>query len=225
MQQRKPWKRKQISQIVSDRRGNDSGDLAAEFVEFFHLGFWKTLRLSLHPPPGVSWIVWIPILASLICARAGLIAAYTPLVNIIRWLVGVLNKGSQDEELSPTPQQILDIALRTSGTVWGAGKEEYLQSLRNQLQVLVQNAGHVFAARGLDLETQVIQPGKSIVIDMPNIFPPWLRLFVVDLLLLHVVLGRIHRRHHVANTEVIFYIDEADQDVSREAEACFGEDG
>jgi len=73
----------------------------------------------------------------------------------------------------------------------------------------------------LDLERDVIEQHRSVVISMPNLWPSWLRQFMTDLLVYQVLLGRIHRAQRTDRCDVLFVIDEADADVSRKAEAAF----
>jgi hypothetical protein len=74
---------------------------------------------------------------------------------------------------------------------------------------------------GLDVERDLISLGRSAVISMPNLEPPWLSHFFIDLIISQVLLGRIHRSHRVDRLEVLLVIDEADDDVSRASEAAF----
>jgi hypothetical protein len=52
-------------------------------------------------------------------------------------------------------------------------------------------------------------------------FPSWARQFFVDIILAQILYGRMHRSHRVDGTEVLIVIEEADPDISTEAEEMF----
>lgn len=211
---------KPISKVIVDRKGNDYGDLKEALGDdCVHLSVYDGLRLALHSPAGVPVHVWCSIVCTLFCARAGLIAAWTALAGAMQWLVAALNpKGGADRW--PDLQLIHDF-LKKAPQLWAA-KGEYWRSLQGVLQAAILASGDLFRAfRGLDLERDIIAEGKSVIISINILDPPWLRLFVVDLLISQVLIGRIHRHHRVDRTEVLFILDEADADVSRESELAF----
>ena len=56
---------------------------------------------------------------------------------------------------------------------------------------------------------------------MPNLEPPWLSHFIVELIVSQVLFGRVHRGHRMDQPEVILVLDEGDDDVSRASEAAY----
>jgi hypothetical protein len=56
---------------------------------------------------------------------------------------------------------------------------------------------------------------------MPNMLPSWSRQVLTDLILSQILFGRIQSSHRVDGTEVLVVIDEADSDISTEAEEMF----
>ena len=214
--------KRQISTICIGRKGRDYSDIPAwDRTRWLHLGIHDGLKLAFQPPVGMPQASWIPIVATIFCANAGLIAAWTTLVSVLLWLGGVLNRlFPGPKELSADPQLILDTLANSPRNLWST-KAEYTDSLGQPLNATVQALPDQWGWNGLCLERDVIGQGKSVVIDISNLYPPWLRRFVIQLLIAQVLYGRMHRHHTVDTTEVVFVLDEADQDISREAESAF----
>ncbi|MFC1805378.1 hypothetical protein ACFL09_00160 [Planctomycetota bacterium] len=208
--------------IVLQLKAGDFSDLPQQLgPDWMHLSVHDEMRLGVNAPQGVPPNVWINIVTTLFAARAGLISARVTLANVIRWLLPVLNPQPGRRLLWPDWQLILEIIRHAPPAVLSA-KGEYTQSLRQALDDITQSSGSLLRAfSGFDLEEHVVARGKNVVIDIANLYPPWLRLFVVDLLVSQLLVGRSHRHHRVDATEVLLVIDEGDALVSRKTEACF----
>jgi len=213
---------KPISIVIFDRKGGDYADLPHMLgPDWLHLSANDGLRLGLNGPEGTPPNVWANIVSTLFCARAGLIMAWVSLANMIRFLLAAMNPRPQGELLWPDPQTLLDLATSTPLTSFAA-KPDYGKSLIQALEGAVQASGDLFRSfSGLEVERHIIAPGKSVVIEMANLSPPWLRQFFVDLVIAQILFGRIHRHQRTDTTEVLIVLDEADQDVSRKSEAAF----
>ncbi|MFA6132817.1 MAG: hypothetical protein WC869_02230 [Phycisphaerae bacterium] len=207
--------RRRISQIVFDRK-MDYNHIPGQYGRdhWVHLnvhdrGFW----LALQPPPGVPIFVWINIISSLIAIRGMLIASAVCLVKMIYFLVQALNTPASKTVLFPDFRLLLDVALAAPMTLWGS-KIDYGKTLINLLWDVVVRCQAFEAFAGLDIDRDVISQGKSCVIEIPTLYPAWLRLFIVDLIVAQILYGRIHRQQKTEDTEVIIYLDEADQDLT-----------
>lgn len=207
--------KKRISQIVLDRKPE-----WAYLVERFGKKWWSlygfhqpNFRIGLQPPVGVPVAVWIPIISSLIAVRTGLVASAIALANMVRWLVRVLNQGRQNAPvLFPDFRLLLDVALDAPLTLW-AKKTEYAKYLIQVLEGVVQGCPTFETFNGFDLVRDVVNKRRSCVLELLTVYPPWVRLFVIDLFIAHVLYSRMHTRHTADSTEVVLYLDEADQDV------------
>jgi hypothetical protein len=192
----------------------------AYLVKLFGKEWWRlfgfhapNFRLGLQPPVGVPVSVWIPIISSLIAVRTGLVASAIALTNMIRWLVGVLNQGRQSPVvLFPDFQLLLDVALAAPLDLW-AKKIDYAKYLIQVLEGVVQGCPTFMSFNGFDLVRDVVNKGLSCVLEILTVSPPWVRLFVIDLLIAHGLYSRMHTRHATSSTEAVLYLDEADQDV------------
>ena len=213
-----------ISVICIDRKGEDYGDLPDMLGEdWLHLSVHDGMRLGLKAPLGVPANVWTNIVATLFAACVGLISSWVTFANVIRWLLTAMNESPTDVLLWPDWQLILDVLSWAPQTLWSE-KSEYSHSLKQYLRGIVQASGDLFRTfSGIDFEQDIISNGKSVVIDMANLFPTWLRVFVVYLIVAQILFGRIHRHQRTDTTEVLLVLDEADQDVSRKLEEAFGD--
>ena len=209
-----------IAMLILARKALHYRDLVDRFhPDCLLLNAHRNLHLSLAAPDGVPPTVWINIVATLFCARAGLVSSWVTFANAMRWALAALNPDPGKELLWPDLQLILDLLSEAPASLWST-KNQYTESLRQMLEGVTQASGDLFRCfRGLDLERDVIGRRRSAVIEIENLYPPWLRLFVVDLLISQVLLGRIHRRQAARRTEVLFVLDECDPDVSRKTEA------
>jgi len=210
------------SVITFDRKANDYADLAKPFG-WLHYNVPDTLRLSLEAPPGVPPNEWINIVSTLFCSRTNLKAGWVTVANALRWLLAVLNPNPTDHLIWPDLNMLLDV-LNTSPDTLFATKAEYSRAARQPLEGIKHSSGNVFrASRGFQIERDVVSKGKSAVISMPNMFPSWTRQFFTDVILAQLLYGRTYRSHRVDSTEVLAIIDEADSDISTEAEEMFSD--
>jgi hypothetical protein len=213
---------KPISLIVLDYKGGDFADLPARYgTRWRHFDAHGALRLGLQNPPGVPPNIWVSQLVSSFCTRAGLISSAVTLANLIRWLVRVMNPQECERLLFPDFQLILDVLRKLPPKAF-AEKLPYVESLKQMLEGATQASGNLLRTfGGLDLERDLIEPGLSAVLSMRNLSPPWLARFLVDLLVLQVLVGRVQRGHKVDRVECVLVIDEADNDVTFENDELF----
>lgn len=123
--------------LILDRK-LDYADLPAIFgPDWMHYDAHGALRIGLQNPLGVPPDVWIGQLATIFCARAGLIASWATMVNMIRWVVAVMNPKPDDQLLFPDFQLLLDLAEYLPKTMF-ADKPQYTESF---LQALRGHAG------------------------------------------------------------------------------------
>jgi len=205
--------------LVFDRKGGDFADLAGRFG-WRHYDVHQTLRLSLEAPPGLPAAVWINIIASIFCARAGLKASWATFVKSFRWLLAALNPTPGKRLFWPDFGLLLEVLNALRDSVFSS-KPEYTRSLKQPLEAIVHSTMSTFRAFQGFRAHDLIASGQSAVISMPNMFPSWTRQFFVDLVLASILYPRIHTSHRVDRVEVFAVIDEADADVSHAAELMF----
>jgi hypothetical protein len=208
--------------IAFDRKSNDYADLPNSFG-WLHYSIPHTLRLSLEAPSGVPPNEWINIISTLFCSRTGLKASWVTVANALRWLLAALNPNPTNHLIWPDLNMLLDV-LNTSPDTLFSSKVEYSRAARQPLEGIKHSSGNVFRAfRGFQVERDVVNKGKSAVISMPNMFPSWTRQFFTDVILAQLLYSRTYRSHRVDFTEVLVIIDEADSDISTEAEEMFAD--
>lgn len=170
---------------------------------------------------GVRSTIWTRHITTLFCARAGLVAAWASLTGIVRWLLPILNPSPGLKLCWPDLRLILDVIKSGPLDLW-AGKQDYEKSLINALE-MIESTGTLFrTASGLDLNA-IIRRGESVVIDISNFTPPWIRSFLVELLISQVLVYRTQNYLKTDSTEVILVIDEADPLVSRQNDKVFAD--
>ena len=219
---------RRISQIVIDRK-IDCGDLRKRFGKKWWSHFYlraENFAFGLQPPAGVSAQEWIQAICCSIAARGNLISSAISLSIMMQWLVAVMNQNRSPGNpiLFPDFRLMYGIAKRSSWKLWGS-KDEYVKTLIQMLHAVSYLCPFLRAFNGLDLDRDIISKGKSCVIEIPTVYPSWIRLFIVDLIALQILYGRIHRRAKASQTEVIVYLDEADQDVTNLASDAAFPDG
>lgn len=211
-----------ISQIIFDHKAGDYAGLTDMYGDnWIHLSVHGGMHLGLNAPRGIPPNVWINVVSTILAARLGLVASAVCLANIMRFLLAALNPNEKEPLIWPDIRLIWEVIRTTPLTVW-AGKAEYGKTLITALEGLLQASGdllHTF--NGLDVDRDIVGKGKSLVIDMVNLFPPSLRLIVVDLILSQILLSRLHRHQKADSTEVVITLDEADADLSRQSDAAF----
>ncbi len=205
--------------IVCDRKGADYADLAKKFG-WMHLHVQDSLREALEPPVGISIRAWIAAISSLFCARAGLKYALGTLMSALSILFSLLNPQPSKHLIAPDFKAILDF-LKALPKKTFSRKDTYAESLIQQLETFCYSTHPTFSAfKGLDLE-QLIRDRQSIVISMPLMEPSWARQFLVDLLIVKVMKTRQAQFYRADSIEILFVIDEADDDVNAEVEKLF----
>ena len=211
-----------ISTIIFDLKGNDFGDLKQKLGKhWLHMSVHSGMRVGMNNPDGTPPGIWINLISYLFSARAGIVSARVTLASIIRWLVATLNPKPLGRLLWPDWQLVLDVARKAPARLFAA-KEDYLRSLLQVLDDVTMSSGDLLRTfDGLDLEAHVIAQRRCLIIDFSNLYPPWLRLFLVDLLVSQLLVGRMARKHRVGSTEVLIIIDEGDALVARQCEAAF----
>lgn len=177
-------------------------------------------RVSMAPPAGIPAKIWCNQIASVFCALAGLVAAWTCLSSMMQWLVGVMNSTDGTPVRWPSLRLLLELAKSVPMSTWAA-KPDYEKSLINQLEAAVQSTDVFDCFGGLDIERDIVQPQKHLLLQMPNMAPSWVRQFLIELLFAQVLYGRIHRGQKTDRTEVIFILDESDQDATAAVDRLF----
>jgi hypothetical protein len=208
-----------VSIIAIDRKGGELSDLPDSLGRdhWPHFSIHGDLRLGLQAPRVVPARTWTNILASSFSARAGLIAARGTLARVLYFLSTALNPSPVDDPLAPDFQLVLDVLIAAPSSLFSE-KEIYLNSLVQQLEAVINGVGPLFDTfRGLDLERDIIDQRKNLLISAPNLYPSWVRQFVVDLLLNQVLVGRMQRAERSDRLTCLFVIDEADADCSQAA--------
>ena len=210
-----------VSLIILDKK-LDYGDLKSQLRR-------PCLRLSVHDPgtrlslgasEGVPPNVSVNLVATVFSACAGMVAAWTCFANMIRWLLGVLNPNPDGMIRWPSLSLLLEVALAAPLWLWAA-KPDYEKTLIGVLEGATQATELFDCFAGLDLERDVIQPRKHLILEMPDVTPPWLRQFVQYHLFAQVLYGRIHRHQKTDRTDAMFILDEMDQDATFEADRRF----
>ena len=209
-----------VSVITFDRKVNDYADLARLFG-WLIFSVPGSLIISLEAPDGVPPNVWINVIATIFCARAGLKAAWVTFANTMRWLLAVLNPVPTEQLLWPDFQLLLDVLNAAPETLFSS-KFEYTRALKQALEGITQSSGSLFRAfRGFQAERDILATHKSAILSMPNVFPSWTRQLFTDIVFAQVLYGRIHKSHRVDSVEELFVVEEADADISSEAEEMF----
>ncbi len=213
-----PDRKKSI--ITFDRKGNDYGDFG-QLYGFRVFDVHSSLRLSLEAPIGMPPNIWTNILATLFCARAGLKASWATVLMLLRWLLAHLNPRPTGRLIWPTFALLLDVLNACPDTFWSS-KGEYSRSLKQQLEAIVLASGTTFdASQGLLVERDIIATGDSAIVSMANMDPSWARQLFTDVILARTLYGRKQTSHRVDSTEVLFVIDEADDDIGAQGEEMF----
>ena len=213
-----------IPQIIFDPKGGDYADLPQIMgFHWMHLSVHDGMRVGLNAPEGVPAIVWVNTISTIIAGRMGMIAAATTLSKMILCLLDLLNPGGEPYQIWPDFQILLDVARAIPLTVFSP-KEAYGGTLVRALEAICLASGDLFRTfNGLDIERDIIQPGRSAVIDMPNL-PGFLHAIVIDLLAAQSLRSRLQRHIKVDHgPSAVLVIDEADQYASEISAKAFPE--
>jgi hypothetical protein len=211
-----------VVMLIIERKPGEFPDLRARpGCHWSHFDGLSSLRISLQCPSGVPLNVWITCLATLIAARAGLIASTVTFIGLFRWLMDAMNAPGDAEKLAPSFRLLHEVLGKLPKQAFST-KDQYAESLLQILAGVVAASGQLFDAfRGLDVEEDLVTKGVNAVFSVANINPPWLSRFVLDLLVSQLLYGRMHRGQRVESPEVLVIIDEADEDVAYAAEQMF----
>jgi hypothetical protein len=215
-------RRLRLSMIVVDRKASEYADLVELGPEWCRFDWQNGLRIGLNAPPGFPPSNWINQISTSFAARAGLIAAATSFNDLLRWSLPVLNPTPGTPLRWPSLRLLAELTSELPEEAV-ADKGVYAQSLRRALREITQSSDVFDTFSGLDLERDVIAAGRHAVIDITNLSPPFARLFLVDLLLAQVLYGRLQAGHRVDSTEIIYFLDESDVDISWAAESQFAD--
>jgi hypothetical protein len=213
-------------EALEGRRSTIVLDIKGDFCDFTGPNWIQTsvhdgLRLGFNAP-GVPAQIWIQTVCTIFCALGGLIKAWPSIAKMMLWLVEVLNRSDGSETLFPDIRLLLEVARRSDFSVWAA-KADYERSLIQTLEAFNMAAGGFSKTfNGLDIERDIVGPGKNLVIDLRNMNPPELRQFVIHLVISQVLSHRIYHQKKMSATEVVMCIDEADSVISRQAEKLYG---
>lgn len=213
-----------IPQIIFDPKGGDYADLPHILgSHWMHLSVHDGMHVGLNAPEGVPAVVWVNTISTIIAGRMGMIAAATTLSKMILCLLDLLNPGGEPYQVWPDFQLLLDVAQAIPLTVFSP-KDDYGRTLIRALEAICLASGNLFRTfNGLDIERDIIQPGRSAVIDMPNL-PGSLHAIVVDLLAAQSLRSRIQRHVKVDHgPSAVLVIDEADQYASALSAKAFPE--
>ena len=212
MGRRDPTRR--ISLIIFDRNNGEYGYLKSILGDdCLHLCTHDPgMHIGLNPPAGLEPEIWIPAVGELLGDHSEMVEGRTVFTNATIRLIGTLNFNPSSPPRFPSLQNVSDLISRLPAEALG-DKAPYVQTLASKLRA--PTATPLFKCRsGLDLVRDVIVPHKSLVIEMKPLTPSWVREFAVDLLMAQVFYARQACRHLADRTEVMFVLDEADEDYS-----------
>lgn len=173
-----------------------------------HVGSW----LGFNAPAGVPSQVWINHISTLFAAAAGVNFGTSVLAE-------AMTTALQSTGRWPTLRTLINTINRNPKRF--SKKEAYAQTVGHQGSAAVLASEGLFDTnQGIDADL-LISAGESAVFDIGNIQPPFLRMFIVWLIVAQVLVARMHRGHRVDGTECLIVVDEADQIVSEQMEARF----
>ena len=178
-------------------------------------------RIGLNAPEGVPPNVWINHIATLLAARAGMVAAWTPLAAMLKWLLSVMNLNPGPCLRWPSLGLLLEVAKSGRPTEW-ASKDNYLGTLIGSLDAMTQTTPLFDCFGGVDADS-IVRNHQHLILAMPNMNPPWIRRFVTDLIISQLLVSRIQRHEKVDRTAVILVVGESDQDLTVEADAQYSD--
>ncbi len=211
-----------ICLLIFDRKGDDYSDLPGLLGEGWMLwDLFESPLIGFNAQEGVPPHLWVQEVVSNFCATTNLRYGGVTLAAIMRWLLGELNSRPVSKLLWPDWQLLLDAARKLPKRMFSE-KGEYLASLCQMLEGAVaatENMSKTF--NGLDIDRDLVRQGKSAVIRMPNIKPPWLQSFLTYLLVSQVLVGRMYRGERTSRVNLLIVIDEADAVVAQKLEGAF----
>lgn len=209
-----------ISLIILDKK-NDYAPRIRDWSNVLRLNAHHPgTRIGLSSPEGVAPKIWANWDASIFCPLADLVSAWTGVSAATQWLHQVMNAADPKRDRWPSFALLLELARSGAIEKW-LGKKEYARSLINQLEAITQATDVFDCFGGLDLERDIIRPRKHMLFELNNLSPSWVRQFLMNLLFAQVLIGRMLRGQKTSRTEVIFVLDESDQDVTAEVDRAF----
>lgn len=180
-------------------------------------------RFAINGPPGVPPRAWSAMSSLILASRLGLVISRSVLATVYDWLMGVLNPNPSPDKPLVTPSLRLILSVLTHSPIdcWGA-KTDYVRTLIQQLHALLQDAGDSIAAeRGMEVNEDILNKGKHLVLDISDYNPPYLRYILTDLILMQILLYRIHNHLKTSRTRICVVIDEADFFAQQSAQMAY----
>lgn len=204
-----------IPMIVFDSKAGEFGHmrrlLGAKWRHYsVHAGSW----LGLNGPEGIPHHVWANTVCMLFSVASGLIFGTSVLVEAVMSELQAMGQW-------PPLRRVYELISRNPTRF--SKKETYSQSAAHQLNAALLASGSLFDTNSGVCADALIANGESAVFDISNVRPPFLRMFIIWLIVAQVLAARIHRRHRVSTTECMIIVDEADQIVSEKMESQFSD--
>lgn len=206
-----------VPMVVIDPKGDypDLSSLPGSPFELFDAA--RNLRLSGGPSSAVPPNVWIAACAASFASSFNLIAGRVPLQKALSWATAELQSHCGRTDVWPSWQLVKDIFDASPPECW-TDKREYWASLQTALDDLIRSSDRLFDCfKGADVH-ETTRGGRSAVILLNQLQSPATRQFVVDVILLQILLGRICAGLKDSRTQLILVIDEADPFISRSQE-------
>lgn len=177
-----------------------------------------TLRIGLQPPRGLPTEIWNNDLAEIIALRGGLKAGSITIVEMLNFLVRVMNTHPSESGLIyPTFENLYEVSNVAPKGLFES-KDIYQMSVNQVLRQFALGTGNLFKAhRGLDIEDDIIANKKHLIIDARGLSPQWVRATTSDILLKRLLRGRQYRNEPNPRRCIIIW-DEGDVDVNRHNE-------
>jgi len=89
----------------------------------------------------------------------------------MQWLLAAMNPTPTDNLIWPDFQILLDTFINSPDLLFSS-KSEYTRSVEQPLSGITLSSGNTFRAfQGFQIERDVINAGKSVIISMPNMIP------------------------------------------------------
>ncbi len=214
-----------VSMIIIDPKGGDYADVKSilgECCRYFSVH--DGLRVGTNGPENVPPRIWINHLSSVcFAARAGLKASSTCMANQIEFHLKALNPQLRLPLASPDYSLLLESAKSVPLTLFAA-KPDYEKSYIQKLeQVAGEECFRTF--NGLNLQRDIVDKKLHAVIDTCGLGPPWVKLLLDDTLMSQLLVGRQYAFRKQQRIDTIVIRDEADAEVTAEAERAIPDGG
>ena len=210
-----------IGIICFDNKGGDFADLPDLLgPRCKHFSPEDGLKIGLNGPAGVPPHIWFRRVVSVcFAARKDLKASGVCMQRMAMSTMAPLNAGHSGPLLWPSLPLLREVALAVPLTVF-ASKPDYEKSLLQKLDSYVDDPVHD-TFRGIDLQEDILDRKLHAVIDTSSLSPPSSRLFDIDLLISQPLVSRQYRFDRTNHVNTLIVVDEADSEVSQEAERSF----